>query len=329
MVNGLLKFWAAGTVVEIIVSGGIPLIWLLTGHATKDYRDFGIPSVHGFLTAIYLFCLTALLLLYLIEGTRRDLMTAMALLAWSVILIHRGAFIWALLELLAVFLLVRLISPKRMLHVGAFMLAGTLLFGVVGDLRAGAGKAVVREIATERGRVLAETLPSGFLWVYIYITSPVNNVIAGIDRIVPLNKPVFSTMNLLPTIIRERVWAGVDNRYALTLVTEAFNTSTWYVNFLVDFGVRGAIVIVAGLQCLIVFFYRQARLGKAWGILAYAAVFQALALSIFSDTFTSLVTIAQIGLAFIYAAALDKERRRAVAALHDGGAPGDLALQEP
>lgn len=326
MVSGLLKFWVVGTLIEIIVSGGVPLLWMITGHATKDYRDFGIPTVHGLLMAVYLFSLTALLLLYLIEGTRKDLMTALALLAWSVILIHRGAFIWALLELLAVFILVRRISPMRMVHVGALMLAGMLLFGIIGDLRAGAGKAVIREIATERGRILVDTLPSGFLWVYIYITSPVNNVNAGVDRLVPTNKPYFSTMNLLPTVIREKVWAGVENRYALTLVNEAFNTSTWYVNFLADFGVRGAVLIIAGLQCIIVFFYRQARRGYAWAILAYAAVFQALALSIFSDTLTSLVTIGQMGLAVTYGAVVTKAYRRAVA---DEDTPGQLALQEP
>ena len=311
LVQTLLKVWVVGTIIEIILSGGVPLVWMITGHPTKDYRDFGIPSVHGFLTAIYLFCLTGLLLLYLIEAVKKDLLIALALLSWSVILIHRGAFIWALLELLAVFILVRRISLKRMVHVGALMIAGMLLFGIVGDLRAGAGKAVIREIATERGRILVETLPSGFLWVYIYITSPVNNINAGVERLVPLNKPYFSTMNLLPTVIRERVWAGVENRYALTLVNEAFNTSTWYVNFLADFGVRGAIVIVAALQCIIIYFYRQARRGYAWAILAYAAVFQALALSIFSDTFTSLVTIAQIGLAVSYRALVTKARNRA------------------
>lgn len=327
-VSRLLVVWAAGTVVEIVYSGGIPILWLVTGVTEKDYRNFGIPSVHGLLTAVYLFCVTALLLLFLIERRTRDLLAVAALLGWSLMLMSRGALVWALLETLAVFLLVRRISAGRMLHVAGLALAGILLFGIAGDIRAGEGRQTLRDLTTEEGRFLAEDLPSGFLWVYIYVTSPVNNVNGGIERLQPLYRPYYSTVNLLPTVIRERVYSDVDNKYAMTLVNEAFNTSTWYVNFLVDFGVRGAFVLVCGLQALIVYLYRQACRGRAWGVLAYAAVFQALALSIFSDTFTSLVTIAQVGVAAVYGAMVARAFRTAIASEPAGGADG-LILQEP
>jgi hypothetical protein len=44
----------------------------------------------------------------------------------------------------------------------------------------------------------------------------------------------------------------------------------------------------------------RARRRRIWAILAFAAVFQGLALSIFADTFTSLVTLAQIVLALCF-----------------------------
>jgi oligosaccharide repeat unit polymerase len=191
-------------------------------------------------------------------------------------------------------MLVRRITPLRIAQVGAALLAGVLLFGQVGDWRAGAGKEALREITSDRGRFLADDLPPGFLWVYLYVTSPINNVVGGIDQIQPRYRPYYSTASLLPTVIRERIYVDTENRYALGLVNEAFNASTWYVNFLADFGVRGTIVIVCLLQVLMSYFHLQARRGLAWGVLAYGALFQALALSIFSDTFTSLVTIAQV-----------------------------------
>jgi hypothetical protein len=290
----LTRFWIAGTVLEIVVAGGLPIQWLLAGDTSRDYRDFGVPSLHGLLTAIYLFILTATFLDYCFHRRPRDRWVTLALLVWPLLQINRGALIWSLLEMLGIFLLVRRITPGRMLQVGAAMLAGILLFGQVGDWRAGPGKAALREITSERGRFLADDLPPGFLWVYLYVTSPINNVVGGIERVQPQYRPYYSTASLLPTVIRERFYTDTENRYALGLVNEAFNASTWYVNFLADFGVRGTIVIVCLLQALMSYFYLQARRGWAWGVLAYGALFQALALSIFSDTFTSLVTIAQV-----------------------------------
>ena len=44
-------FWVLTTILEIYVSGGIPIVWLLQG-SSKTYFDFGIPSVHGFLNSL-------------------------------------------------------------------------------------------------------------------------------------------------------------------------------------------------------------------------------------------------------------------------------------
>jgi oligosaccharide repeat unit polymerase len=319
-VNRCLAVWAIGSVFEIYASGGLPIIWLLAGDVTRDYRDFGVFSFHGFITGVYLFILCALVLLFLLERRGRDLLIIVGLFVWSLLLINRGALVWALLETLGVFLLVRRISATRIAAVGAGVLAALLLFGYVGDMRAGAGRHLLRDLTTERGRFLAEELPSGFLWVYLYVTSPVNNIVGGIDGLVPLYRPYHSVTNLLPTVIRSRVYTDVESKYALTLVNEAFNTSTWYVNFLADFGLRGAFIIVCVIQVVLVYFYQQARKGYVWGVLAYAALFQALALSIFSDTFTSLVTLAQVFIALAYARILAKTYVRAVTATGAGGA---------
>ncbi len=296
----LTRFWVAGSILEIIVAGGLPIQWLLQGDTSRDYRDFGVPSLHGLLTAVYLFILTARFLDYCFNRRLRDGWVTLALLVWPLLQINRGAFIWSLLEMLGIFLLVRRITLVRLAQVGVAMLLGILLFGVVGDWRAGAGKEALREITSERGRFLADDLPPGFLWVYLYVSSPVNNVVGGIEHLNPLYRPYYSTASLLPTVIRERIYTDTENRYALGLVNEAFNASTWYVNFLADFGVRGAIVIICLIQALMSYFYLQAKRGRAWGVLAYGVLFQALALSIFTDTLTSLVTIAQVAIVLGY-----------------------------
>jgi oligosaccharide repeat unit polymerase len=290
----LLQIWAVGSAIEIVVAGGMPILWLLAGDTSRDYRDFGIPSVHGFLTAMYLTLVVAHTLFYRVQRDRRDLVMVLFLLWWPLLQVNRGAFVWALLEIAAVQMITSRFVASQLLKVGAAALAAVLLFGFVGDLRAGFHMEGLRSVVSPNAKFLVNDLPSGFLWVYIYVTSPINNVIAAIDRLQPTHRVYFSAMNLLPTVVRERVFTDPNSRYALGVVNEAFNTATWYANFLADFGVRGAIVLVAGLQLVVSWFYLYARRGWVWAILAYAALFQAIALSIFADTLTSLVTVAQV-----------------------------------
>jgi oligosaccharide repeat unit polymerase len=290
----LMQIWAVGSLIEIVVGRGLPILWLLAGDTSRDYRDFGIPSVHGFLTAMYLTLVVAHTLFYRVRKDKRDLLMVLFLLWWPLLQVNRGAFIWALLEIAAVQMITSRFAASQLLKVGAAALAALLLFGFVGDLRAGFHKEGLRDVVSPQGAFLVDDLPSGFLWVYIYVTSPVNNVIAAIDRLQPTYRVYFSAMNLLPTVVRDKVFTDPNNRYALGLVNEAFNTATWYANFLADFGVRGTIALVASLQVIISWFYVRARRGWVWAIIAYAALFQALALSIFADTLTSLVTVAQV-----------------------------------
>jgi len=296
----LVQIWAVGSVIEIIVDRGLPIVWLLTGDTTRDYRDFGIPSVHGFLTAMYLTVVVAHTLFYRVQRDRRDLVTVLFLLWWPLLQVNRGALVWALLEMAAVQLITSRFVASQLLKVGAAALTALLLFGFVGDLRAGFHKEGLRDVVSPGAKFLVDDLPSGFLWVYIYVTSPVNNVVAAIDRLQPTHRVYFSAMNLLPSVVREKVYTDPNNRYALGLVNEAFNTATWYANFLGDFGVRGTIALVAVFQLIISWFYAYARRGWIWAILAYAALFQAVALSIFADTLTSLVTVAQVLIAIGY-----------------------------
>ena len=93
-----------------------------------------------------------------------------------------------------------------------------------------------------------------------------------------------AVINVVPTVIRDRLYAGGASRYPMQLVDQRFNASTWYAGFLTDVGIAGAIVIVALLQCVAAWTYMHARRGEAWVMLAYAPVFEGLALSIFADT---------------------------------------------
>jgi oligosaccharide repeat unit polymerase len=292
-----LAVWAVASLGEMVFAGGLPIVWLALGDTSKDYRNFGIPTLHGLLTALYLFAVAATAVEIFLCGRPRRWWGLLALLVWPVLQVNRGALIWALFQVAAVYLLCRRVRTRMAVGVAAGVLAGVLLFGVIGDLRVGTNREGLRDMVTDQGGVLVETLPSGFLWVYLYATTPINNIVQAIDVVEPVGTLYFSAIQLMPTVIREVVYTDPNKKFPLGLANEAFNTSTWFVNFIADFGPRGALAATALFQLIALLFYRSARMWRPWALVGYSACFQGIALSAFADTFTSLVAIAQMLLA--------------------------------
>ena len=296
-----LLLWFVGTCVEIYVAGGIPAVWVLTGD-TRDYRNFGIPTIHGFLTAIYLVCMSGLFLDYCVTRRRDSLVPIALLFVWALLLTNRGVIIWASCQLIGVYLVVRRVRIRSLVVLTAAALALVLGFGFIGDIRSGSSGAAIQQAASPQVASQLARLPSGVFWVYLYVTTPLNNINANIRLVRPIGRPYYSTIALFPSVVRGFIYPLDDpeRRYPLPLANEAFNTSTWYAGFLADFGVAGAIICVSVIQFAAVMLYLCARCRQTWAVLAWSALFQGLVLSVFADTVTSLVCVFQLVLAFAY-----------------------------
>ena len=293
-----LIVWGIGSALEVVIFRGVPLIWLLSGDRTRTYATFGIPTVHGFLTALYFFGVAATAVEIFLQGRRRRWIGLLALLAWQVLLVNRGGLVWVALQIAGVFLICRRVGLRFAVGIIAWLLVAIVMFGVIGDVRTGAGTAgLVQSYASPAAGKFASRLPSGFLWVYVYTTTPLNNIVNGLENLRPTGTLFFSVQALLPTVIRERVFDRPDLRFPTGLVNPQFNTSTWFANFLADFGPLGAVVASALFLLVALLFYRPARAWRPWAIVGYSACFQGIVLSAFADTFTSLVNVAQLMLA--------------------------------
>jgi oligosaccharide repeat unit polymerase len=295
-VRKLLIIWGLGSALEAALGGGLPLMWIFTGSA-KTYADFGVPMLHGLLMSLYMLSTTALYLDYQCTGDRRRLRASRLLLIWPILLMSRGAMIWIVLQIACVHLFHNPVRIGNILKYLAIVLGVIWLFGFIGDLRMGGNKEWMDGLLNlEHGAWIAK-LPTGFIWVYLYITASLNNVVTNIQNLQPTYSFYFSSKGLFPSVLRDALF-DPSAKY-IELAVEAFNTSTFFENFLRDFGVRGTVAVVAVLQLGCIHIYRLARQGEAWALLAYAVCFQALALSVFSDNFTSLPNIAQIGVALL------------------------------
>ncbi|MDR3762780.1 MAG: O-antigen ligase [Acidobacteriota bacterium] len=286
-----IRGWVGMTLVEIAVSGGIPLLWLLQGSA-KTYFAFGIPSLHGLLNSLLLAIGLAQIALFACDGRRRRLLLPGFILLWSVMVVTRNMMTVMLIESAVLWGLLRGVSGKTLLKSVAALLVLVLVFGYIGDMRSGA----------EAFRLLAQPapeypawLPSGVLWVYIYLTTPIGNLVNTTVYVVPLNDPLFpnSTSLLFPSVLRQVIYgrSGASEAFGGNLVSEAFNVSTAYAGAFQDFG-------RFGIVCFSLLLGAAAR--YAWGrrgllgLCVYAVVAQCVVLSIFFNHLFYLPVIAQV-----------------------------------
>lgn len=295
--NRWLLFWGIMTVVEIIASGGIPLLWLLTG-SSKNYLDFGIKSIHGFLNSLLLaagICYTGL---FARLGQRKYLLCFAGILVWAVLTVTRGLIVVNLVQSVIILALYRGMSTKLAIKIVATGLILVIAFGVVGDLRTG-GSSTFRDLAQPTAAYPA-WLPSGDLWVYIYLTTPLNNLIYTASSTRPLNDPLFpnTAAPLFPSVLRSAIYGdALSESISGELVDSAFNVSTAYVGPYQDYGAIGIACVSVLFGLLTAIYWKRNNFRDA---LIYSVLGGCLIITVFGNNFFSLPVISQLLWIYIF-----------------------------
>lgn len=268
--------WLGVSIVEIGYSGGFPLIWSITG-SYKTYFDFGIPTIHGLMNAVLLSIVTVSTFLGLSTKRIKFYLPLGFLLFWGVLVISRNLIIVGSLQCLFLYLFIK--GPPRlgrMIILAALGLLFIVAFGLIGDLRSGAD--AFYELAQPSSHY-PTFLPSGFLWVYIYITTPLNNLVHQIMSSPPeYNWGLTNSMALLlPSVIRNIFYDAADF-FKGDLVTEAFNVSTAFMDMYRDMGYPGMITLSIMIGAVSQFVYEKKSLRA---ILLCSILLQCALLSIF------------------------------------------------
>jgi len=271
--------WVALTVVEIIFSRGLPIIWLLT-HNAHNYTDYGLPFVHVFIGSLLSVIAMGKLALFLLRGERRRLRLPIFQIIWGVVVVSRGLMMTALLQYLVLFLCIKGINRKILFRTVVSAVLVIVMFGVLGNLRSG-GASAFRELAQPTSNY-PKWLPSGVLWFYIYLTSPLDNL----GNTVTAQKPAYditfprTTYFLYPTPIRNAIF-GKDSNLGRdsNLVNSSLNVSSAYIGPYVDYGYIGiaAYSVLLGLLSALVWKMR----GNVRGLLLYAIMAECLVFSVF------------------------------------------------
>jgi oligosaccharide repeat unit polymerase len=224
-------------------------------------------------------------------GRKKDFIYPAWALLWSIIVITRQLMMVFLLEATVIYCTYRSVKVKRLVSAFLSLFGLVYLFGVVGDLRSGAASFLA---LAQPSSSYPEWLPSGFLWFYMYLSTPVNNLLYTFHTTQPLYDWRFpnTLSQLLPTVIRKIFFSSAELAASNgDLVTGAFNVSTAFAGPFQDFGLCGVLFISFLMSVISGVYWRKHSFRDR---LCYAVLCQCLLLTVFYDHFVLLPVITQL-----------------------------------
>jgi oligosaccharide repeat unit polymerase len=277
--------FSLGISFEIAFFGGIPLLGLL-GVGSLTYGDFGIPGFHGLLNALFYTGCIITFARVLLGSSQRVRLLMMVSVAYPLLVVSRQVLISVFVQYLLIYFSIRRPSFRILVRTGVLIIATLLVFGYVGDARSGRDAIIYIAAPTFD---YPDWLPSAFIWVYIYLASPLNNVNHNID-ITPNYFPLETAGTFIPSFARDDFLAASGATQQWDLVSSDLNVSSLLQSFLTDFGVGGAIVFT--LVCGVMFSWlRRRAANSAAAFFMVIVVLHGLALSFFANLLFSLVFV--------------------------------------
>jgi oligosaccharide repeat unit polymerase len=293
LIGGIWFFFVS---VEIIFFGIFPFFGFF-GVPVKHYTDWGFHGFHGLLNGILMAYTIINYGFYIKTKNKKYLKIFFICLLWPILLVTRQMLMSILIQCFFVYYYLGEFQIKRFFKVIGISLFTIFLFGVIGDMRSGPGAINYLASPTEN---YPDFLPSGFLWVYVYLVSPINNIIFNF-----YNYPLFQFSvsdafgGLLPSSIRSMIFTSTDADFEL--VNKFLNVSSCHKRFLAGFGIAGSLIYQLFISFIITIFYTKFKYSNN---IKYVFIITVLAhnvaMSFFVDFFTSLVFISEICFVYLF-----------------------------
>jgi len=209
---------------------------------------------------------------------------------------NRGGLVSLLIESFFVFVVFKKIHWLSFGKFAVLLIGFLFVFAWLGELRNVSGSEQLYDVFQISDNY-PPWMPKGFIWVYMYLTSSLNNVENMIGTYADLNfEPYYVLFSFFPTVIRDML----PPPNTVDLVVSAFNVSSFMPNYLSAFGFYGTFIFyfLASLVPMYVYykFVQTKRLSYGFALVIFL---HSIALSIFSDFFFIQVYVFQVLLQFI------------------------------
>jgi oligosaccharide repeat unit polymerase len=278
-------------IVELVWSGGFPLIWLVLGDG-RTHVDFGIPTLHGAFHGILLFFVTSSFLLYHQNIKNKvNLIHIGLFLLYAAIVFNRGIVIIFTLQAAFIYLVTqKKIKLTSLVLLAISFLVFVITFGILGDFRSG-GNVFSSSVSGDWGGFF-EVFGESLVWFYVYTTGGLNNLYFNLLTVDPTYFPRFTLAKLVPTVGYDLL--GTPKAYdSFNLADDRLTVSTAFQGLVSDFGIIGIFGYLPVIFAAQVF-YRKARSGSVLPILCYGMLMQTIVMTTYIDTVFYLTFLLQL-----------------------------------
>lgn len=287
----LFWIWLLLFIVNIMLSDGVPLYWVLTNDG-RTYFDFGVPTFSGFSYAIRNTSFSIFAMLAVLSGLRAKYIVYMLVFLCSVFVVELNRGGGVLMVCMGSAYLVFLSRKLQFVFLFVGVPLFVISFALLQVLRYGASMDYLAEYALNQGIRTNDAVFLMALPVLSYISTPFVNFSIYFEHFDYFKfGAYYSFAGLLPTIVRDFFYFSED--YGL-LINEANNVSNFFVPLMRDFGIIGGGVFGLFFSLITVFSYAKMKRGLIFFGLIYPPFFASMVLSVFTLYFTSLVVIFQI-----------------------------------
>lgn len=284
--NNLILVWYLLFLFESIASGGLPFFW----NDGRNYKDFGIPVIHGFSNGIRFSICSLLSLIFVMRykmNSFKLFLCVFPLISALILEQSRGSFVVSLTFLISFFVYFGRFNFKHIFYIVFFVFMFVFLFSFMQYYRYSENQELGAlgffEKITDFG-VFFEVL---FQPVFDYMFTPIINLNLNIKNAHDFNfLPALTFGSFFPSIIREFLFDGYIS-YGF-LISDAWNTTTIYTPFILDFGLIIGLTIPTLFLIYSIYSYSKSISFNGFHFFTYPYLFSLISLSTFNNYLTTL-----------------------------------------
>lgn len=284
----LLCIWMAIAILELLWFGNLPLISFLGIGKYVAYTEYGFSGLHGFANGIQLALNLYYFDRYLISQDRKYLLKVALFWFFSVALVSRAIFLIQIVQVLFLYMYRSRVYARSMFFVLSSFALIIVMINFLGVAKSADGYDISG--LAQMNESYPSWLPDGFIWIYLYVVTPLNNIGGSLSHLTPTYWPKANLIDILPNIVKNAV--GLENPSFVVLVDDNLNVSSYLESFLSDFGVFTFVIIFFIFMYFAINWIKSVNNRKRQLI---NAIFCSIALlSFFVNTFAMLVLIIQL-----------------------------------
>jgi len=305
-IKNLTFVFITGYLIEVLDAGNLPILSLYGVGKNILYTEFGFPGIHGLFNSCLFVVCNILFFRQILLPSKRRITFLIIFSLIPLIFVSRQFLLSLFIQYVFIYFLalsgrrkpLKLFQNiKRYTRYLLTIIIAILIFGYIGDTRF--SREGILSLAQPTFEY-PDYLPSGLIWVYIYIASPINNLIANCDIVEPSYLPMELIGNLIPSFARKLFYSITGYiRTDWYLPLELFNVSSIHQKFIMDFGLFITPILYFLISYITTAIMDISRFNPKYG-LVLVVILHAIVLSFFADLLFNLVFISQILIYIFY-----------------------------